>query len=168
MLTHHAVGVQRSGDAFEAVAAAILAVEHALHQTIGRGADQHRVGFRQRLQARRNIGRLTDGQLLGPAFNPDLADHDPAGMDADPDPKRKRQVGKGELRQSLHNAQPGPHRPQGFVFVRPRIAKIDQQAIPQILGDVAVKTADDPGAQFLVGADDFAQVFGIEPLRQGG
>ena len=165
MLTHNAVGVQRGGDAFEAVAAAILAVKHALHQTMGRGADQHRVGFRQRLQARRDIGRLTDGQLLGPPLNPDLADHDPAGMDTDSDPKRKRQVGKGELWQSLYNTQPGPHRPQGLVFVRPRIAKIDQQAIPQILGDIAVKTADDPGAQFLVGADDFAQILGIELLR---
>ena len=48
------------------------------------------------------------------------------------------------------------------------LPKIDQQAIPQILGDITVKTADDPGAQFLVGADDFAQVLGIKLLRQGG
>jgi hypothetical protein len=52
--------------------------------------------------------------------------------------------------------------------MRLRIAKVDQQAIAQILGDMPGKALDDVHTGGLVGADDFAQVFGVELPRQGG
>jgi hypothetical protein len=42
------------------------------------------------------------------------------------------------------------------------VAKIDQQPIAEILGDMALVTLDDRGRGLLVGADYGAQVFGVE------
>ena len=67
-----------------------------------------------------------------------------------------------ERSHGLENAQAGAHGPLGVVFMRLRIAKVDQQAIAEILGDMAVKALDHLGTGRLVGAHDLAQVFWVE------
>jgi len=42
------------------------------------------------------------------------------------------------------------------------IAKIDQQTIPEILGDMALKVLDDLGTDGLIGAHHLSQIFGIK------
>ena len=54
------------------------------------------------------------------------------------------------------------HRAPGIVFMGRGVAKIDQQPIAQILGDMARVGLDDRGRGFLVGADHGAQVFRVE------
>jgi hypothetical protein len=61
----------------------------------------------------------------------------------------------------VHNLDPAPDRAVGIVFVRTRIAKVDQQTITKQLGNIAVEALDDLSAGALVGADDLTQVFGV-------
>jgi hypothetical protein len=58
-------------------------------------------------------------------------------------------------------AEAGAYGPLGIIFVRLGIAKVDQQPIAEILGDMAVKTPDDLGTGGLVGLDHLAQVFRV-------
>jgi hypothetical protein len=46
--------------------------------------------------------------------------------------------------------------------MRLRIAKVDQQTIPKILGDMPPKLLDHLGARSLIGAHDLSQVFRVE------
>ena len=48
------------------------------------------------------------------------------------------------------------------------ITRIDQQAIPEILGDMPVKALDDLGTDSLVGTHHLAQIFGIELAGECG
>jgi len=57
---------------------------------------------------------------------------------------------------------PGADCPLRIILVGPGIAEIDEQAIPEILGDVPFESVDDLGAARLVGANDLSEVFGIE------
>ena len=54
------------------------------------------------------------------------------------------------------------HRAPGIVFMGCGVAKIDQQPIAEILGDMALVGLDDLGRGLLVGAHHGAQVFGVE------
>jgi hypothetical protein len=47
-----------------------------------------------------------------------------------------------------------------------RIAKVDQQAITEVLCNAPLQALDHRGARGLVGADDLAQVFGVKLARQ--
>jgi hypothetical protein len=89
-------------------------------------------------------------------------------MDAEPHRKLHivlcRQTGI-QGRDGLDNAQAGVHRAPGIVFMGRGIAKIDQQPITEILGDMACVVLDDLGRGLLVGADDCAQVFRVELAR---
>ena len=64
--------------------------------------------------------------------------------------------------------KPGPHGALRIVFMRLGIAKIDQQAIAEILGNMALKALDDLSAGLLVGPHHLPQVFGIEPTGERG
>jgi hypothetical protein len=50
----------------------------------------------------------------------------------------------------LDNAQPGLHRALRIVLMRLRIAKIHQQAIAEVLGNMALEALDDLRAGLLV------------------
>ena len=63
----------------------------------------------------------------------------------------------------LDDRQAGPDRALGLVLVRLRPAEVGEHAVAHVLGDVAPRSADHPGAAFLVGADHLAHVLGIEP-----
>src|SRR5215217_5904909 len=62
----------------------------------------------------------------------------------------------------LDYAKSRTHGSVGIVFMGLGIAKVDQQAIPEILRDIALKALDHLGAGGLIGADDLPQVFGIK------
>ena len=48
------------------------------------------------------------------------------------------------------------------------IAKVDEDSIAQILGNMSVKTADDLSTGSLISAHHLAPFFGIKSLREGG
>ena len=68
----------------------------------------------------------------------------------------------------LQDAQAGAHGTLRVIFMRLRIAKVDEQAIAQILRNMPVKALDDLGTGGLVGAHDLAQVFGVELPAESG
>jgi hypothetical protein len=53
----------------------------------------------------------------------------------------------------LDDAQARVHRAPGVVFMGYRVAKMDQQAIAEALGDMARVGLDDRGRSFLIGTD---------------
>ena len=70
--------------------------------------------------------------------------------------------------QGRDDPEPGMHSALGVVFVRLRVAKVDQQAITKILGNVAVEALDDLRTGALVGAHDRTQVFRIKLAGEAG
>ena len=62
----------------------------------------------------------------------------------------------------------GPHRALGVRLVRVRPAEIDQHAIADVARDEAAEARDRGSDARLIGADDGAQIFGIQPGRQCG
>jgi hypothetical protein len=47
-----------------------------------------------------------------------------------------------------------------------RVPEVDEQAIPKILGDMALKAGDHLGARLLIGPHHVAEVFGVETTGQ--
>ena len=68
----------------------------------------------------------------------------------------------------LDHPKPGPHGALRIIFVRLGIAEVDEQAIAEILRNMAVKALDHLGTGVLIGAHDLAQVFGIELAGERG
>ena len=66
-------------------------------------------------------------------------------------------------RTAVDEREPGAHRPLGVVLVRLRVAEIDQHAVAHVLGDEAAEAGDRLGDAAVIGADDLAQVLGVEP-----
>src|SRR5713101_2447221 len=67
---------------------------------------------------------------------------------------------------SLDQLQSCMDRAVGVVFMRLGITKVDQQAIPEILRDMAVKALNDFGTGGLIGPHDLPQVFRVESTGQ--
>ena len=137
----------------------------ALHQPGRHGANDHRVGRGEALEPRRDVGRFPERQVLVPPATPHHPHHDRAGVDAEPhgevDTVLCRQTGI-QGGDGLDNAQAGVHGAPGIVFMGRGVAKIDQQPIAEVLGDMALVVLDDLGRGLLVGAHHGAQVFGVE------
>ena len=68
---------------------------------------------------------------------------------------------------SVQDAQASMHGPLGIVFVGLWIAKVHQQAIAEILGDIPVKTLDHLDTGRLISQHDLAQVFRIKLTGEG-
>jgi hypothetical protein len=49
-----------------------------------------------------------------------------------------------------------------------RITKIDQEPIADVFGNVAIVSSRDFGTDLLIGAQDLAQVFRVEPFGERG
>ena len=64
--------------------------------------------------------------------------------------------------QGVEHLQPRPHGALGIVFVRLGIAEVDQQAIAEVLGNVAVKALDHVSAGGLIGTYHLAVVFRVK------
>ncbi len=140
-----------------------------MHQPRRHGADDHRVGRGEALEPRRDVGRFPERQVLVPPATAHHPHHDRAGVDAEPHgelhPVLCRQTGI-QGGDGLDNAQAGVHRPPGIVFMGRGVAKIDQQPIAEVLGDMARVVLDDLGRGLLVGAHHRTQVFGVELARE--
>ena len=73
-----------------------------------------------------------------------------------------------ELAHGLHHPQPSPHRPRGVIFVRQGVAEVDEQAIAEILGDMALIASDHLGAGLLIGPHHLAPLFRVELAGERG
>jgi hypothetical protein len=140
-----------------------------VHQAPGRVTDDQRVWRRQALEPSRHIGRVPQRQLFLSLSCPYSADHDESRVDAQAHgqayPALLCQAGV-ELLQGLQHPQPGSHRALGIILVRQGVAEVDEQAIAEILGDMALKVRDHLGAGVLIGpAGAFAQEVTVLPLK---
>ena len=72
-----------------------------------------------------------------------------------------------EFLHSCDHTQTCPHSSLRIVFMRLGIAKVDEQAIAEILRNVPLQTLDHRGACGLVGADDLTAGLRVELARQG-
>src|SRR4029077_2049072 len=134
----------------------------------GRMGWQRVSGYNWRALVEADIGRYKRVILRPPAFlrragADQIADDDEAGGDADPHVQR---LLCGEPADRLDDREPGAGRALGIVLMRLGIAEIDQHAVAHIFGDKTVKAGDGVGDAAVVGADDLAQILGIEARRQ--
>jgi hypothetical protein len=84
------------------------------------------------LQAGSNIGRLAQRQLFLPGAGTDLAHDHLTRMDAQAHREgHPALLGQARIEwpQSFDHLEHRPHRPRGFIFVRFRVAEVDEQAI---------------------------------------
>jgi hypothetical protein len=72
-----------------------------------------------------------------------------------------------ESSHGLYDPQPGSHRPLRVVFVRQRVAEIDEQAIAEILSDMALIAGHHLGAGRLIGAHHLAPLLGVQSRCEG-
>ena len=162
----------RLGDAFEFMSPEVVQGNRLPHQAGGDTAEDHRVGRGQAFQAGGNVHRVPGGQVFMPPATAHFPHHHGAGVEANAHGElhaflllQTRIERRGER---VDQAQPRMHAAQGIVFVRHRPAKVHQQAIPEILRDVARVLVNHLGGGGLVGAHDLPQVFGVELLGEPG
>ena len=154
----------RLGETGERLGPKILDLEQGAN--LSPGAVGHDQGARpgQRLQAGGKVWRLADdAALLRGARADQIANHDEAGGDADPNIQR---LSCGEPADRIDDREPGARRALGVVLMRLRVAEINEHAVAHILRDKTAKAADGVGDTAMVGADDLAQILGIEARRQ--
>src|SRR5262249_20778810 len=99
-------------------------------------------------------GTRPKGQLLTPPSPTHLAHDHRARVDAYADGQVHALLPCQTGVQRLHareDIQAGTHRPLGVIFVRLRIAEVDEQAIAEILRDSPLITGDHFGAYLLMG-----------------
>jgi hypothetical protein len=161
--------LERLGRAFERLRPERLTHKIAVDQVGGRRADHDHIRGRQALEACRNVRRLLYGELFLPPTTADLADHHQPGVDAEPhsqtDPVRLLQA-HIQRPHGLDHPEPAADGPLDSVFMGVGIAEVHQQAIAEVLGNVAVKALDDLGTGGLIGPHHGAEVFRIESTRQ--
>jgi hypothetical protein len=150
--------------------AEFLALHVSLDEAQGGSADDDRIQSCQALEARRQVGRLSQGQLFVSHATTHLSHDHLTRMDA----KTDSQSDTSHLLQAriqhahrLDNFQSSVHGAQGVVFVGLGIAEIDQETIPKVLGNVPIKALHYLSARLLVGAYHLTQVFRVEPAGQG-
>jgi hypothetical protein len=73
-----------------------------------------------------------------------------------------------QLPDRRHYPEASAHRPLGVILMRPGIAEVDEQAVAEILGDMAVEALDDLGTCSLIGSHHLTPLFGVEPGGQRG
>jgi hypothetical protein len=71
--------------------------------------------------------------------------------------------------EALHrcqNLQSGVHGTSGIVFMGLRITEVDQEAVPKVLSNMAIKAADHLSAGLLIGTYHVSEIFGVEQAGQ--
>jgi hypothetical protein len=132
-------------------------------------ADHDGVGLGQRLQPRRQVGRVAKREPLVSCPPTNVADHHHPGVDADAQRQPCRRIVRQTLLRFAHpgdDSETGAYRPLSVVLVGDWVAEVNQEPITQVLGDVAPEALDDPCRGLLVSADDGTQFLRIEPFRQ--
>src|SRR5439155_19290593 len=71
------------------------------------------------------------------------------------------------LPQGVEHPQSGPHSPLGGIFMRERVAEVDEQAIAERLRDMPLKAGGHLGTGVLIDPHHLAQVFWVELTREG-
>ncbi len=66
----------------------------------------------------------------------------------------------------LGDAQGRVDRTHRVVLVRERVAKVDEHAVAEILGNVSIEALDARGAGLLISGYNFGQGFGVETLGE--
>jgi hypothetical protein len=158
-------------DPLEPLAPEALGEEDPRDQSKRRSAHHHRVRLGRRLQPCCHVRGVAEGKRLPPLATAHLAHHDRPGVDADPHRELDRVLRPQRLvplGERLHDAQTRTHGPLGIVFVCVRVAEVDQQAVAQVLGDVALVALDDRGGGLLVAAHHLAPVLGVESCGEAG
>ena len=102
-------------------------------------------------------------QKSDPIFAPNpIAGDDQTCGDSDPHLQIQINFDPGY---GIDNVQSDPDRALRIVLMRPGIAEIDQNAVAQILGHMALEACHLGGTGFLIAADDGAEIFRVEFLR---
>ena len=164
-LAGDAEDTDRCDDALDRLVAEILEFEEPVDESLRRGGDQHCPRPRERKNPRRNVRGVTERELFAVSAGADLTDHDETGVDADPH-RDRHALGVREARRDVtdrfDDRKRGVRGAPCGVLVRARIAEVDEDAVAEILRDVAVEALDRLDARRLVGADDFAEVLEVE------
>ena len=156
---------QRMREALEVALPQRLAAEVAPDDAPGRIAHGKRPGIRLRLHASGDVRRVPLGEVL--VLRADRSDHDPPRVhpDAHLEPPPGRPSGAAVARVHLaQDVESAPHGSTGVVLVRAREPEVDDDAVAEVLGDVAVVMGNRVQANALVVGDEVAQVLGIEGL----
>ena len=168
----HPVGADRPGHPLQRLLAQRLGLEVALDQRLRGVADDDRVGLGDRLQARRDVGHLTDDLVhRGRLSGTHLARHHHACVQADPDPQDDvARFAKGgvELDELVEDAEGRVHGPLGVVLVRPRVSEVGDDAVADVTGHEPAHPLDRADAGVLVGTQNVSPLLRIEPLSQRG
>ena len=166
-LAHHPPGRDRTGEAFEGVAAEIL------------GARTGRPGAAacSRRRPPRRARPAPAAERQGWASRRPRPP--PAPRPARRDGRRRRgrwRSRSGPRAPRARSARSRPHRrrgretgpdgPLGGILVRPRPAKEGEHAVAHELGDVPAEAGDLGGDRVLVGREDLAHLLGVEPRRE--
>ncbi len=170
-LAHDPPGAQRLRQPLQRVRAEVLAGERFADQLARERTDDDRVRLCQCLQPRGHVrGLADDARALRRSFADDVADDHRTGGDADAHGKRRLQdvVHRTERGNRLDDRQCAPHGAFRVVLVRLRIAEIHEDAVAEVLGDVAVVARDDLRARVEIIADDVAQVLRIDARGERG
>ena len=144
----------------------VLVLKLPSKQLMCRLADQDRVGRRQRLEARGEIGRL--------AYDLGLARFTRSGAVPDDDEARSDSCANFEgltirppcVSDALDDRQGGANRLSGIVFVGQRVAEIRQHAVAHELGKEAVEPGYRAGADVLISPDQRAHILGVDRVGQ--
>jgi hypothetical protein len=150
------------GKALERLSAEIAIFEQRPDQPMRLGRDDHCVRVGERLQARCEVGCLTDRRiLLGYPFPNKITHHQHTGCDTDAC-LQLNAAGEMQCANDIENGKPAPHRSFGIILMRSGISKIREHPVTEILRNHAVQALDLIGAAALEGTDDIALLFGIE------
>jgi hypothetical protein len=117
------------------------------------------------LDASTHVWHFTERQLFLSPLTPHLSNHDQSGVYTETycqsDAFVLFETGmQGSYR--LYNSQPGADSSLGIVFVCLRIAKIEQETIPEQLGDVPIVALDNVSTHPLIRTHHVPVLFGVE------
>jgi len=143
-------------------------LEQTTDQALCGQTDDHVARLSQLLKAGGEVRGLADHRsLLGLTRANQLADHDQARCDPDPGGERCTILGL-QAANRVRQFESGLHGPLGVLLMRGGPAKVGEQTIAHVLGDVSLPALDDLSAALTIGAHERTQVLGIEPCRELG
>jgi hypothetical protein len=142
-------GPHRRPDALEAPRPKVVKQEETAEKSSGAFGDDDHIRFGDALQARRKVGRLAYYAALLRLPRWDQVTHDDESCcNADPDLLRSARLEPSHRRNQL---KPSPYGSFGVVLMGVRIAKVHEDAIPQISGDEPAEAAHGLGDALLIG-----------------
>src|SRR6266446_142090 len=154
------------GQAFEAARAEVFVLEDISREPLGPVRHDDRVGRREALHERSQVGCLSHGgsEAIG-VVGPRRLDHNGPGGDTDSD---RQPFGRIENADRFNDIEGGAYRSLRVVLMRFGIAEVRHHAITEILGDVAVVALDSRRASTAIYAHHVAEIFWIQTFGQRG